>query len=658
MQRDIRDRETYKEAERLFTELRQPGTGSVSDALEICASPDGESAVYAGVITERLEGTLKTRICCVDLGSGETRILTFGPNSDRLPKYSPDGRSIAFLSDRKRAGDFQLHLLDPITGAARRTAAVEGWVEYFHWAPSGRQILLGVAGHGAVVSGGQGGVTTRQPNGDRPSWMPRVETGDEAFWWRRLWIYDCQSGHVYPVGPADSNVWEGTWCGNNLIAAVVSPGPGEGLWYTATLHIVDFQTGHEHEVYRPHDQLGVLAASPSGKQLAFVEAICGRGIVAGDLRLLDTDSGRLERVETQGVSIAHAEWRSDRHLLLGGHRSFETVVGVYDLTARRFCESWVSDDLTTGGRYISASGLNLAGDCVLVGENYVRAPEIAAIRDGEYRAVKSFGSTYTALTRTIEAIEKITWTAPDGLEIEGWLLRPRGAGPYPLVMYIHGGPTSHWRPVWLGRNHAFVMMLLSRGYAVFYPNPRGSSGRGRAFVRHVVGDMGGADTYDLLSGIDALIERGIADRARLGVTGGSYGGFMASWLITQDTRFSAAVASFPVTNWVTEHLVSFQPEWVASFLADKYTNPNGKYFSRSPVMHAAKAVTPTLNICGALDRCTPPEEAAQFHTALREHGVKSVLVTYPLEGHGVRGFPAAIDYAARVVGWFDEHISS
>jgi dipeptidyl aminopeptidase/acylaminoacyl peptidase len=168
--------------------------------------------------------------------------------------------------------------------------------------------------------------------------------------------------------------------------------------------------------------------------------------------------------------------------------------------------------------------------------------------------------------------------------------------------------------------------------------------------------MGGADTHDYLSGLDYLVGQGSVDPKRLGVTGGSYGGFMTSWLITQDSRFAAAVPVAPVSNHVTEHLISNIPHFVAMFLKDSYTNPNGKYFQRSPIMHAHKVKTPTLNITGGLDRCTPPEEAVQFHNALLESGVKSVLVTYPEEGHGVRSFPAAIDYTARVVGWFEEQM--
>jgi dipeptidyl aminopeptidase/acylaminoacyl peptidase len=127
-------------------------------------------------------------------------------------------------------------------------------------------------------------------------------------------------------------------------------------------------------------------------------------------------------------------------------------------------------------------------------------------------------------------------------------------------------------------------------------------------------------------------------------------------LVTQDDRFAAAVSVAPVTNHVTEHLVSNIPHFVSLFLNDSYRNPSGKYFQRSPIMHAHKVRTPILNVCGALDRCTPPEEAIQFHNALRESSAPSVLVTYPQEGHGVRKLPAAIDYTARMVAWFEEYM--
>lgn len=656
--KDIRETALYQEAEILHRTLRQPGTGQISDAADVHVAPDGRHAVFAGTLMDKLEGAPPTRICQVELTSGDTRVLTFGPNVDRFPKYSPDGRHVAFLSDRHKVGDFQLHLLDPTNGAVRSTPAVEGWVEYVHWSPDGKRILLGVAGHGADTSGRQGAVPSKRSAENVPSWMPAVEAVDESYRWRRAWVYELATDRVRQISDAKINIWEAVWCGNEAISAVASPSPGEGLWYSACLHIIEIETNNSREVYTSQDQLGWPAASPSGKHLAVVEAFCSdRWNVAGSLRLIDTTSGKAERINTHGADIAYTEWRSDGQLLLAGLRGLETVVALYDAVSHTFTELWGSHDVSVAGPYIAVSGFNESGDCVLVGESFVRAPEIAVICRGKYQTVKSFDLRYAEQASAIESVERVSWKAPDGLEIEGWLLRPKDKGPHPLIMHVHGGPVSHWRPAWLGRTRAApILMLLKRGYAAFLPNPRGSSGRGQAFARHVLGEMGGADTYDYLSGLDYLVERGIADPKRLGVTGISYGGFMTSWLITQDSRFAAAVSIAPVTNQVTQHLISNIPHFVALFLADTYTNFGGKYFQRSPIMHAYKVKTPTLNICGALDRCTPPEEAVQFHNALQENGVESVLVTYPEEGHGVRNFPAAIDYAARLVAWFEQHI--
>jgi dipeptidyl aminopeptidase/acylaminoacyl peptidase len=655
MQRDIRETGFYREAAALYQALRQPGTGLISDAMEV--SSNGSQVVFAGTIVEALHGAPPTRICLMDLASGDTRVLTFGPNVDRLPKFSPDGRQVAFLSDRHQPGDFQLYLLDPTSGAALPTPAVNGWVEYLHWSPDGPRLLLGVAGHGADVSGAQGAIATKQVATELPSWMPEVETGGESCRGRHAWVYELTTGRVRQVSRADSNIWEAVWCGNHAFAAVVSAGPGEGLWYSARLHIVDIESRTGRELYVPQDQLGWPAASPSGEYLAIVEGIdSDRWIVAGALGLIETNSRKVQQVDTRGVDITYTEWRSDQQLLLAGHRGFESVVGLYDASSGAFTEVWSSRDLSTGGFYLSLSGLNETGDCVLIGESFTRAPEIAVIRDGKYQSLKSFDPGNAEELKAIETVVGLTWKAPDDVEIQGWLLRPKGKGPYPLIMNVHGGPVWQWRPMWLGRRGAPLLMLLNRGYAIFLPNPRGSTGRGQDFIRYVLGDVGGADTYDYLSGLDYLIEQGIADPKRLGVTGQSYGGFMTSWLISQDSRFAAAVAVAPLTNQVTAHLISNIPHYVRLSLADNYNNPGGKYFQRSPIMHAHKVKTPTLNVCGALDRCTPPEEAVQFHNALLENGVRSVLVTYPEEGHGVRKLPAAIDYTARVVSWFGEHI--
>lgn len=657
MKRDIRDTGLYRDAEELFRGLRQPAAGLISDADDV--STNGFHAVFSGTIVEGLQGATGTRICLTELETGDTRVLTFGPNTDRLPKFSPDARLVGFLSDRKRAGDFQLYLLDLASGAAQTTPPVDGWVEYLHWSPDGRRILLGVAAHGADVAGIQGAITSRNAEEELPSWMPAIDSGDGSRRARQLWIYEVATHSVSPLGHAGLNIWEAVWCGDNAVAAVASSGSGESEWYVARLHVIDVLNGVSREIYAPQAQLGWPASSPSGERLAIVEAISSdRWIVAGDVHLIDTTSGCVQTVNTNGVDITYTEWRSDGALLLAGHRGLDSVVGLYDLGENTFKELWCSREITAGPVFMTVAGFNDTGDCVLVGESFLKAPEIGLIRHGSYHAVRSFALGCVDATNIIDAVETVTWCAPDGLEIQGWLLRPKGKPPHPLIMNIHGGPVWHMRSIWLGRRAPHLLMLVQQGYAVFFPNPRGSTGRGQDFSRQVLGDMGGADTYDILSGLDHLVEIGVADPKRLGVTGGSYGGFMTSWLITQDRRFAAAVSVAPITNHVTEQFISNIPHFVSLFVGDEYTDTGGKYFERSPVMHAHKVTTPTLNVCGALDRCTPPEEAMQFHNALLNSGVNSVLVTYPEEGHGVRKCPAAIDYTARVVAWFHEHMPS
>lgn len=655
MQRDIRHSPLYLEAEALHESLRRPGEGAISDAAD--PSTDGKYAVYAGTIVEDLNGLPCTRLCLTELSSGVTCPITFGPNSDQHPRFSPDGKYIAFLSDRHTAGDPQLFLFDLETGTTRATPPVDGWVEYIHWSPGATQILLGVAGRGADVAAITGAIASKQGNLALPSWMPLVRTGSELCQWRRAWVYDLNANSTRPIGPECMNVWEATWCGKDAIAAVTSSEPTEGHWYGARLHVIDIHSGKSREVHVPQAQIGLPAASPAGLRLAVVEAACSdRGVVAGDVVLLELRRGTAARVDTEGVDVTYTNWRSETTLLLAGHRGFESVIGTYNIHSGQFVQAWRSREITASGRYMAVAGIDDSADCVLIGEGFRRAPELAVIRRGRYQVVKTFDHAYADHCSTIGGEQRLVWSSPDDLAIQGHLLTPAHKGPHPLIMYIHGGPVGHWRPTWLGRFGVHILMLLKRGYAVFFPNPRGSSARGQQFARMVFGDMGGADARDLLSGIDALVRRKVADPTRLGIIGGSYGGFMTAWLVTQDTRFAAAVSVAPHTNQVSTHLCSNIPHFMTLLAGDHYTNPTGKYFERSPIMHVRKARTPTLIVCGLLDRCTPPEEALQFYSALMENKVRAALVSYPEEGHGIRRFPAVIDYAARVVDWFEQNM--
>ena len=652
--RDIRNTALFGEVERVFAAASRPGQGFVSDIADLRRSPNPSRLLFTGTLVDSLDAPGATRICEYDPATASTAILTSGPNSERHARVSPDGTTIGFLSDRARESDYQLCFLDPTTRAVTLAPAVQGWIEYFEWSPDGGRILLGVAGHGADLSSGHGAYTTDQVPDGGPAWMPHVTGGSTDMPWRKAWILDVAAGTLSCASPGRQNIWEAAWCGQDRIAVVRSDDPGEGAWYAAELAIADLNAETTTTLYTPTAQIALPRPSPSGQAIAFIEAISSdREYVAGDLRLHDLRDGTCRPIDTDGVDATGIEWIADDRLLVAGHRGLETVVLSIDISTGPSRELWKDTLVSTSNRYASVLALDRPDDFALVAESFFQRPRIATVSGGAMRIAAAvvpdddWGGGGRA--------EAVRWQAPDGLLLEGWLLRPASEPPYPTIVEIHGGPVLHWRPYWLGRSAA-TLMLLRRGYAIFLPNPRGSSGRGQDFAARVVGDVGGADTADYLSGIDHLVAANIADPARLGVTGLSYGGFMTCWLTTQDPRFAAAIAVGPATNHVSHHLLCNIPQFVSLFVTGHYTDPASAYHSRSPIMYAGGSRTPTLLVCGDLDRCTPAEEAVQFHHALLENGVESVVIRYPQEGHGVRGMPAAIDFAARCMMWFENHM--
>jgi dipeptidyl aminopeptidase/acylaminoacyl peptidase len=651
--RDLRQTPLYQEIEAHFQRALAPAFGRISGAADPAPSPDGRHIAFTGSRMERLDGLPATRICLLDLRMDACEEITGGPHDDRLPQWSPDGTRLAFLSDRLVRGQHQLYLLEgDRLGEARATPVIEGTVEYVAWSPDGRSIVLAVAGPGADVDDAHGSGTVASGADDLPSWLPQVDSGVTESQWRRLWLYDVATGASRVLSRPGLNVWEAAWAGSTAIAAVVSFAPDEGAWYSAVLARIDVATGREEIVYQSTRQLGLPSPSPSGRHLALVQAVCSdRTVVAGDLLLVDQAGGAPRVVETGGVDVTHLAWRDDERLFVAGQRGLQSVYGEHNVATGAYTELWATAE-TSGQRYPLAAPLGRDA-FALVLHSYARFPELAVVRDGTPRTLLSLahaGSTY--LQDVGGTLEEVTWTAPDGLEIQGLLACPPTPGPHPLIVKVHGGPVWAYRNTW-SMYYVYTPLLVSRGYAVLHPNPRGSGGRGRAFAEMVYGDMGGADTHDILAGIDALVERGRVDNARVGVTGISYGGYMANWLITQTDRFAAAVAMAPDSDYLSAHYTSNIPAFDQLFLQDDPTNLAGRYFSRSPLMYAGRVRTPTLQTTGALDRCTPPSQAIEFHHALLEHGVESALVIYPQEGHGVRCFPAIVDQCTRLVAWFE-----
>ncbi|KAH8820217.1 acylaminoacyl-peptidase [Xylogone sp. PMI_703] len=656
---DLRGTEIWKEVESHFQQLHGPAFGKVTGASDLTPSPDGSKLTFTGSILEKLEGTPYTRICLADIAKRTFTIITRGPHSDRSARWSPDGRSLAFVSDRTENGVFQPYLLElNALGEARPLGRVDGTVESVSWSPCGTKVLFGVAGRGADKAGPEGsGTTAPKDRSNSPAWLPSVQPDLTIDPWRTAWVYDKATEKITQVGRAGLNFWEVAWCGNDDVIAIISSSPTEGAWSTASLAIVSIATGKERVLYRSPRQLGLPVATPSVKKVALIEGLCSdRGIVAGDVVLVDITQQSATILASNNVDVSQLEWQGDENLFFLGLRGLDTVAGTIDISTQTANDIWISPE-TCGGRF--PQGCLLAeSKFAVVHESWTRYPEIAVVHDGQTQTISSLdhdGARY--LRSRIGPIERVSWNAPDGLEIQGFLCLPNtGKKPHALILYVHGGPNSAFKNKWT-MQYPVIALLNSCGYAVLCPNPRGSKGRGKDFAMGVYGDMGGADTYDLLSGVDAMINRGIADPTRIGVTGGSYGGYMSAWLITQSDRFAAAVPSSPVTDWVSLHTTCNNGSFDQDFLQENPYSRNGLYFSRSPLNFAGRYPTPVLQIAGELDRCTPATQAIQYHNALIEHGVTSVVAVYPGEGHGVKAFPAVVDYCSRVLSWFRDYMA-
>ncbi len=651
MQSDIRSSDAFKAVEAFYGALFSPGEGRVYSSIDLAAAADGASLCFTGLsFPGSLEEGPVSGVYRMDLAGG-----AFAPVSEgaaRLPRLSPDGGRLAFVERPAGGAAERLMIAAPDGSGAMAVAGVEGLIEEAQWSPDGRTILLLIAGLGADLAGYQGGYATTAP-AEGPAWLPEVKTDQEENLWRRLWLLDATTFLLRPLSAPTTNVWEASWCGSDHIAVVRSGHHGEGSWYGSTLALIAANDGAERELYQPADQIGLPAGSPDGRRVAFVEAVCSdRGIVCGPAKLAEAATGAVRTFAAEGVEVTSLTWRDESAVHFAGHRGFETVVGDFDASTLAARELWVSEELTCGEWYPAARPLP-GGRSVIVAEAYASAPQVAILESGGLRTVRSFaGPRAEAAMAGSGTMAPARWRAGDGLEIHGWLTRPEGSdSALPLVLDIHGGPVWAHRNRWMGRLRTTALLVKS-GCAVLFANPRGSSTRGQDFARLVKGDMGGADTGDFLSAIDHFVAEGTVDGARVACTGTSYGGFMSAWLVTQDRRFAAAAPISPVADWHSQHRTSQIPFFDEMFLADSAWRAGGKFFDRSPAMFAAGVATPCLVMAGALDKNTPPSQALEFHQSLLEHGVESELVTYPRDGHSLRGYPAYLDSAARILIWF------
>jgi dipeptidyl aminopeptidase/acylaminoacyl peptidase len=572
--------------------------------------------------------------------------------TEGLPAWSRDGHWLAFASDHGHPGRASPWVREP-SGAVRRLADLDGSVESLRWSRDGSYLLGVVADPGSDRQGA--GTATRIP-ATAEDGEPVVRRPGQA--WRRIWRFDVASETAAPVSAEGVNVWEFGWAGDGPAVAVVSSDPSESAWYDAWIALVDLPAGTTRVVHRPAWQVQSPVIDADATRIAFVEGFgSDRTCLVAVVKVLDLGSGQIRSPAPQ-LDVAQLEWLEDGRLFYVGLAGLDSMCG-YVAVDGHVEEPW-RGRATLGPRYGMRATVSADGTVVAAAMEAPGEPQELCVLDARRGSWSASTTINAPLARLVApTIERVAWAASDGVEIEGILMRPRDRGdaPLPLVVFIHGGPVGSFTFTFMPGPMAITAALTRAGYAVLLPNPRGSSGRGQEFALAVRGDMGGTELSDTLAGVEALSRTGTVDRARVGITGGSHGGYITAWAVTQTDAFAAAAPWACVSDWLSFHNTTNIGRFDELFLGSDPYDPTGHHFTRSPVTHARTCTTPTLILHGEEDLCTPLGQAQELYHALVEAGCETELVIYPRAGHGWQERDQVLDSCARITAWFDRHLA-
>jgi dipeptidyl aminopeptidase/acylaminoacyl peptidase len=610
-------------------------------------SPDGDRIAYtvAHNGAEKGQRSPESRIWLVQVEDSQQWQVTYGPGTDRSPRWSPDGQSFAFLSDREKRGTWQLYLLDDSPRESRKVTDLASGIGAYAWSPDATRI--------AVTS------TDHVPESDND-----VKLFDAERRFTRIYLVDPCSGESSPVEHGDLQIWEFCWSPDgNSIAAIVSDEPQTWAWYGARLVTIDVESGDVKTLYEPERQIARPSWSPDGSTIALISCRWSDpGMSGGDVLLVGV-ADQSVRNATEGEPRSHlmAYWIPENGGLL--------TIG-WEHARAQICR--VEPDGGSAPLWTSEHGINdfacsfsqCSGRVATVLSQFRTSPEVwtdTADLDTASLSLRRVTTHNDEVDLPGASLQWLTWRSTDGREIEGMYLSPDGdghSGSRAMVVLIHGGPTGVATNSFpLGGASAWTPFLLQRGIAVFMPNYRGSNGYGVEFAEANAGDLGGLDLQDVFTGIDSCVSQGLADPERLGIGGWSYGGYITAWAITQTNRFKAAVAGASITNWYSFHGGTNIPGFDRQFIGTSPHELDGPYAWTSPLFACDHVSTPTLFLHGEQDPVCPVGQAYEMTRSLRRCGVEAECAVYPREGHGFAEREHRRDMIERAVNWFDKYLT-
>ena len=592
------------------------------------------------------------------------------------PAWSPDGKQLAFLSNcSDSAGSFQhasdqnIFLWTEATNSMKQVSRLHGSISALQWSPDGKSIGFLFVENATRRAGALDAM--------KPWSGVYGEDGVEV---QRVYAVDSHSGAGDFLTPTDLHVYEFNWSPvAPEITFVAAPPPGENNWWVAKLYeelltASASDTGDgETRVYSPGParvafnpnktstalrglQIAVPRFSPDGKQIAFIGGLMSdQGSVGGDIWVLDCSKScePKDLTPNRPASPAWITWLDDHTLGVSEHlggSSHLTALNV-DIGKDDPTINLTLPETIIAGSDVMSVSTSKTDNIALIRQSFDRPPEVWA---GPLNNLKQLTHLNDGVKPSWGKTESIEYTN-EGFHLQGWLLYPANYDPsrkYPLLVSVHGGPSSANMPHWPSAGYGSVP-FSALGYFVFMPNPRGSFGEGEKFTQANVKDFGYGDLRDILAGVDILEKRFPIDKDREGLTGWSYGGFMTMFAVTQTTRFKAAVAGAGISDWQSYYGENSIDQWMVPFFgATVYDDP--KIYAKSSAIDFIKNVkTPTLVVVGDRDGECPAPQSFEFWHALRDEGVKTRLVLYPNEGHRFVNPDHQRDVLERALNWFE-----
>jgi dipeptidyl aminopeptidase/acylaminoacyl peptidase len=616
-------------------------------------SPDGRRVVYtvSEPVTTADRSEYVSQIWLASVDGKENVQLTFADKSSTNPKWSPDGNWIAFTSTRKENKN-NLYLLRVSGGEAEPLTDLKGGVADFDWSPDGRWLAY----------------TSADPKTEEEEKNDKAKSDfrwvDENLKMARLYLLPVQkdsSGKREPrrLTSENYNVGGFNWSPDGkAIAFSHAKTSTANDWTTSDVSIVEVASGKVTVFANTLAAEDGPVFSPDGKFIALsVSDNPPRWAQSGTVQIFPAAGGQPKTLPVSYDGQPNvAGWSADgRRIYFSEAKGTGTQIYAFDVAANRI------EEIKTTPAVYTAIDLNRSGTTFAFVRQTPEAPQeayVATVNDFAPTQVSRANAEMKlpALGRT----EVIRWKSADGKEIEGLLTYPVGyqAGrKVPLLLNVHGGPTGVFQQTFIGGRGPYpIATFAARGYAVLRPNPRGSSGYGTEFRRANVKDWGGADFQDLMTGVDKVIEMGVADPERLGVMGWSYGGYMTSWIVTQTKRFKAASAGAPVTNLMSFNGTADIPAFIPDYFGGQFWEASELYQKHSPMFNVKGVTTPTMIIHGDADIRVPISQGFEFYNALKAQGVPTRMLVLPRQPHGPTEPKMQLAAMQANLDWFEKYL--